>query len=477
MHQETPKPHTFFTFFLRHPPRLILKYSHQVPVNLIEKKLHSPNPNVRERAILLGLIVYPTTREVAEEHIAELELLADTAGADTVHRVIQALARPDGASYVGKGKVEEVKALIEEDESINLVIVDDDLSPVQLRNLERELEVKVVDRSGLILDIFASRARSREARTQVELAQLLYLMPRLTRMWTHLSKQYGGIGTKGPGETQIETDRRIIKTRISHLREKLTKIETQRETQRKGRTEMFRVSLVGYTNAGKSTLMNELIGETEVHAEDRLFATLDTTVRQVELKPGRTILLSDTVGFIRKLPSHLLAGFHSTLAEAREADLLLHVVDISSASVLEQIAVVEETLKEIEAGELPVLMVFNKIDLVEPTNDKLRALIDRYPDSVAISAATGLGVHALREKIAMRVEETYGERIVRIPISHWHHVAKLHEWIEPLEKMFDDESGYLHFRFSPKMGDYVEKTLAAAKAEVVEEMPEVSDVE
>ena len=444
---------------------------------MIEKKLHSPNPDVRERAILVGLIVYPGTRQEAEEHLAELELLADTAGADTVHRVIQSLSRPDVAWYMGKGKVEEIKEIVEEDESITLIIVDDDLSPVQLRNLEKTLEIKVVDRSGLILDIFASRARSREARTQVELAQLLYLMPRLTRMWTHLSKQYGGIGTKGPGETQIETDRRIIKGRISHLREKLAKIETQRETQRKGRGEMFRVSLVGYTNAGKSTLMNELVGDKEVHAEDRLFATLDTTVRQVELKSGRTILLSDTVGFIRKLPSHLLAGFHSTLAEAREADLLLHVVDVSSPSVHEQIEVVEETLKEIEAGDIPVLMVFNKIDLVTTQDDRLRELLDRYPDSVRISAATGLGVHALQEEITRRVEETYGERIVRVPMSHWHHVAKLHEWVDPVAKVFDEEYGYLHFRYSPKMLDHVEKALAAAGAEEVEEMPELTDTE
>ena len=444
---------------------------------MIEKKLHSPNLKARERAILIGLIVYPTTRQVAEEHIAELELLADTAGADTVHRLVQSLAKPDGATYIGKGKVEEVKEIIEKDESITLVIIDDDLSPVQLRNLEREFELKVVDRSGLILDIFASRARSREARTQVELAQLLYLMPRLTRMWTHLSKQYGGIGTKGPGETQIETDRRIIKTRISHLREKLTKIETQRETQRKGRSEMFRVSLVGYTNAGKSTLMNELVGEREVHAEDRLFATLDTTVRQVEIKSGRTVLLSDTVGFIRKLPSHLLAGFHSTLAEAREADLLLHVVDISSPSVYEQITVVEQTLKEIEAGDIPVLMVFNKIDLLEAQSDRLRDLSDRYAGSMAISAATGLGVHALREQVAEIVEETYSERIIRVPMSHWHHIARLHEWIDPIEKNFDEEHGYLQFRYSPKTHDHVEKALAAANAEDVEKMPESVDVE
>ena len=397
---------------------------HQSQVDLIDKKLHSPNPNIRERAILVGLIVYPVTRQVAEEHLVELELLADTAGADTVHRVIQSLPKPNVTWYIGKGKVEEIREIIEEDESITLIIVDDDLSPVQLRNLEREFERKVVDRSGLILDIFASRARSREARTQVEHAQLLYLMPRLTRMWTHLCKQYGGIGTKGPGETQIETDRRIIKTRLAHLRGKLSKIETQRETQRKRRSEMFRVSLVGYTNTGKSTLMNELVKNTQVHAEDRPFATLDTTVRQVKLKPGCAVLLSDTVGFIRKLPSHLLAGFHSTLAEAREANLLLHVVDISSPSVYEQIAVVEETLREIDAGHIPVLVVFNKIDLLEPGNDRLRHLSNHYSGSMAISATKGLGIHALREQIATIVEKAYGERIIRVPMSGSHYLPE-----------------------------------------------------
>lgn len=438
---------------------------------MIEKKQYSPTQEARERAILVGLIVWPTTRQIAEDHLNELEFLADTAGADVVHKIIQGLPKKDGAWYMGKGKVEEITALAEEDD-ISLVIVDDDLSPVQIRNLEKAVNRKVIDRSALILDIFASRARSSEARTQVELAQLLYLMPRLTRMWTHLSKQYGGIGTKGPGETQIESDRRIIKTRIALLRDRLAKIETQRVTQRKGRSEMFRVALVGYTNAGKSTLMNELAGEATVHAEDRLFATLDTTVRSVEIKAGRTVLLSDTVGFIRKLPSHLVASFRSTLAEAREADLLLHVVDSASPSVHEQITVVNQTLKDVGAGDVPALVVLNKVDALEPGGETLRILSDSYPDAVPISAITGMGVHALREKIAAIVEETYQERVVRVPMTLWHHIEKLHEFVDPLEKRFDNEHGYFHFRFSPKMEDYVAKSLAAAHAEVVSVMPE-----
>ncbi len=437
---------------------------------MIEKKLYSLDPNVRERAVLVGLVVWPSTREVAEDHLNELEFLADTAGADTVHKVLQGLPKKDSGWFIGKGKVEEIAEFIEEGD-VSLVIVDDDLSPIQVRNLEKAFNRKVIDRSGLILDIFASRARSSEARTQVELAQLLYLMPRLTRMWTHLSKQYGGIGTKGPGETQIETDRRIIKTRVAHLRSKLAKIETQGETQRKGRSEMFRASLVGYTNAGKSTLMNEFVGADTVHAEDRLFATLDTTVRSVELNSGKNILLSDTVGFIRKLPSHLVASFRSTLAEARESDLLLHVVDVAAPAVEEQIAVVEQTLKDIGAGDIPTLMVFNKVDQLEPGNEKLRDLMDRYPDGVAISAMTGLGVHALHEHIADLVEETYSERLIRVPMTEWHHIAKLHDHVEALETHFDNEYGYFRFRYSPKVLDHVEKALAVSGAEKVDEMP------
>lgn len=436
---------------------------------LTQTKIHTITQDQRERAILVGLTVWPETREQTLEHLDELELLADTAGADTVIKIVQGLPRKDSAYFIGKGKVEELAQIIEEDD-ISLIVVDDDLSPVQARNLGKLLNRKIIDRSGLILDIFAQHARSSEARTQVELAQLQYMLPRLTRQWTHLSKQYGGIGTKGPGETQIETDRRMIRSRLALLREKLERIETQRETQRKGRSERFRVALVGYTNAGKSTLMNELTGA-GVHAENRLFATLDSTVRAVELTQGRTILISDTVGFIRKLPSHLVASFRSTLAEVREADVLLHVVDASSPIVWEQIQVVEETLREIEADQLPVMYVFNKVDLLEPGDERLRELQEKYPNSVAISAARGLHVQALRTKLAEVVEQTFVERIVRVPIARYNLASRVYDYADVLDKQFDQEYAYLILRFSPKMLDHVEHVLAVAQAETVEHLP------
>jgi GTPase len=431
---------------------------------LSEQKLHTVAKE-RERAVLVGVTVYPDTRETTLEHLDELELLLDTAGGDTVMKVVQGLPRHDGAFLLGKGKVEELSQLVD-DENISLVVVDDELSPMQSRNLERVIQRKVIDRAQLILDIFASRAQSSEARTQVELAQLQYMLPRLTRQWTHLSKQFGGIGTKGPGETQIETDRRLIRDRISHLREKLDKIETQRETQRKGRSEQFRIALVGYTNAGKSTLMNELAGPT-VHAEDRLFATLDTTVRQIDLAPGRRALLSDTVGFIRKLPPHLIASFRSTLAEAKEADVLLHVVDISSPNLVDQIAVVDETLRDIGAVGIPTLMVFNKVDILEDP-DVLAELKGRYPDSVAISAARGLHITALRERLAEMMESTYVERSIRVPVANANRIAKIHEYADVLDKRYDDEYGYYRLRYSPKLIEHIESLLAGASAVTID---------
>lgn len=428
-----------------------------------EQRIHEVPTDQRERALLLGLTVYPETREETIEHLDELELLADTAGADTILKIIQTLPKRDVATFFGKGKVEELSEIIEDDE-INVVIVDADLSPVQARNLERSFNRKVVDRSGLILDIFARRARTSEARTQVELAQLQYLLPRLTRMWTHLSKQYGGIGTKGPGETQIETDRRLIRTRIAGLRQKLGRIETQRETQRKGREELFRIALVGYTNAGKSTLMNELTGA-GVHAENRLFATLDPTVRSVELTPGRTVLVSDTVGFIRKLPSNLIASFRSTLAEVREADLLLHVVDASSIAVEEHIAVVNDTLTQIDAASVPVIIVFNKIDLMQPGDERLRDLVFRHPNTVLISAARGLGLQALKDALVAAVEATFVEVEVRAPIANFSRLAKIYEYADVLDRRFDEEHVHAVIRFSPKMRDHVEHVLAVARAE------------
>ena len=312
-----------------------------------------------ERAILIGLITREQDVEKVVEYLDELAFLAETAGAVTVRRFTQKLDRPDIRTFVGKGKMEEIIAFVKAHE-IQIAIFDDELTPSQLRNIEKIIGCKVLDRTTLILDIFASRARTAQARTQVELAQYKYLLPRLTRMWTHLEKQRGGIGMRGPGETEIETDRRVIRDKLARLREKLAEIDKQSVTQRKRRGEMVRVALVGYTNVGKSTLMN-LLSKSEVFAENKLFATLDTTVRKVVLE-DIPFLLSDTVGFIRKLPHDLVESFKSTLDEVREADILLHVVDISHPNFEEHIHVVNETLQEIGALDKPVLLVFNKID-------------------------------------------------------------------------------------------------------------------
>ena len=308
---------------------------------------------------MVSVITPNNTEEQVVEYLDELQFLAETAGAVGEKRFIQRVDRPNSKTYVGSGKLEEIKAYIVENE-IQLVIFDDELSPSQLRNLERELECRILDRTNLILDIFAQRAKTAYAKTQVELAQYQYLLPRLTRMWTHLERQRGGIGMRGPGETQIETDRRIILDKISRLKDQLKKIDKQMASQRGNRGNMVRISLVGYTNVGKSTLMN-LLAKSEVFAENKLFATLDTTVRKVVIE-NVPFLLSDTVGFIRKLPHQLVESFKSTLDEVREADILMHVVDISHPNFEEQIKVVKQTLQEIGAGEKPTFMVFNKID-------------------------------------------------------------------------------------------------------------------
>lgn len=312
-----------------------------------------------ERVILVGLITRDQDTDKVTEYLDELEFLAETAGAVTVRRFTQKLDRPDIRTFVGKGKMEEIIAYVKANE-IEIAIFDDELSPSQLRNIEKIIGCRVLDRTTLILDIFAHRARTAQARTQVELAQYKYLLPRLTRMWTHLEKQRGGIGMRGPGETEIETDRRVIRDKLARLRERLAEIDKQSFTQRKRRGEMVRVALVGYTNVGKSTLMN-LLSKSEVFAENKLFATLDTTVRKVVID-AIPFLLSDTVGFIRKLPHDLVESFKSTLDEVREADILLHVVDISHPNFEEHIHVVNETLQEIGALDKPVLLVFNKID-------------------------------------------------------------------------------------------------------------------
>lgn len=318
------------------------------------------NKEVTERAVLVGLITPEQNETKANEYLDELAFLADTAGAVTVGRFLQKVDRPNPRTYVGTGKLEEIKAFVEAND-IGMVIVDDDLSAKQVSNIERELRVKILDRTSLILDIFAKRAQTANAKTQVELAQYKYLLPRLTRMWTHLERQRGGIGMRGPGEAQIETDRRIILDRISRLKDELVAIDKQKSVQRKNRGKLTRVALVGYTNAGKSTLMN-VLSKSDVFAENKLFATLDTTVRKVIID-NLPFLLTDTVGFIRKLPTHLVDSFKSTLDEVREADVLLHVVDISHPQWEEQIEVVNKTLQEVcGSADKPMIMVFNKID-------------------------------------------------------------------------------------------------------------------
>lgn len=324
-----------------------------------------------ERAVLVGLITPQQNEAKANEYLDELAFLADTAGAVTVHKFLQRLNNPDSRTFVGKGKLEEIRLFVEEND-IGMAIFDDDLSSKQVANIERELKIKILDRTSLILDIFAKRAQTANAKTQVELAQYQYLLPRLTRMWTHLERQRGGIGMRGPGETQIETDRRIILDKISRLKEELKNIDRQKSMQRKNRGKLTRVALVGYTNVGKSTLMN-LLSKSDVFAENKLFATLDTTVRKVIID-NLPFLLSDTVGFIRKLPTDLVDSFKSTLDEVREADLLLHIVDISHPDFEEQIEVVNKTLADIGASGKPMVLIFNKIDaytFVEKASDDL----------------------------------------------------------------------------------------------------------
>jgi len=372
----------------------------------------------QERAILVGLITYEQPEAKALEYLAELDFLARTSDAIVVKHFTQRLEKPDGRTFVGKGKLEEIARYVEEHE-IDIIVFDDELTPTQLRNIEEVVQCKILDRTNLILDIFAYRARTAYARTQVELAQYEYLLPRLTRMWTHLSKQRGGIGMKGPGEKEIETDRRIIRKRISLLKEELKDIDKQKQTQRKQREKLIRVSLVGYTNVGKSTIMN-VLSKSEVFAENKLFATLDTTVRKVTYN-YLAFLLSDTVGFIRKLPHHLVESFKSTLDEIRESDLLLHIVDVSHPNYEEQMETVSKTLLEIGAGDKPVVIVFNKIDLykheenfLEEETDKTQqelleeSIVGRIQTpAIFISAKKGTNIDKLKELLFEQVKDLH----------------------------------------------------------------------
>ncbi|MBK7561203.1 MAG: GTPase HflX [Chitinophagaceae bacterium] len=383
-----------------------------------------------ETAVLVGMVRQDQTEQQVQEYLDELAFLAETAGAITVKRFTQKLAHPDSRTFVGKGKLEEIRKYVK-DKDIRVVIFDDELTGAQINNIEKELEVKTIDRSDLILDIFASRAKTAQAKAQVELAQYQYILPRLRGMWKHLERLGGGIGTRGPGESEIETDRRIVRDKISLLKKRLAEIDKQAFTQRKDRSEFIRVALVGYTNVGKSTIMN-LLSKRDVFAENKLFATLDTTTGKVVFE-NTPFLLSDTVGFIRKLPHHLVESFKSTLDEVREADILLHVVDISHPAYEEQLGVVNKTLQELNAFDKPTLTIFNKMDLYEKQtfdewleestkNEILEDLRERWNNetngnAVFISAteiknqpAGSQGIELLRKRILEKVREMYRVR-------------------------------------------------------------------
>lgn len=384
-------------------------------------KIYDTAPK-RETAVLVSVITPDMSEQVVKDYLTELEFLVQTAGGETKGVFTQKLAKPEHATFVGSGKLAEIKEFVEAEE-VDMVVFDDELTPSQLRNVERELKVKILDRSSLILDIFANHAQTAQAKTQVELAQLQYLLPRLTRMWTHLERQRGGIGMRGPGETQIETDRRIILNKISLLKERLKIIDKQNETQRKNRGEMIRVALVGYTNVGKSTILN-MISKSDVLMENKLFATLDTTVRKVVIE-NLPFLLSDTVGFIRKLPHHLVESFKSTLDEVREADVLIHVVDISHPNFEDHIRAVNETLKDINALDKPTITVFNKIDAYKPAiefdengeevkvtlEDFKNSWMSKYADpAIFLSATEKTNIDEFRNKLYEIVGDLHNAR-------------------------------------------------------------------
>jgi len=380
------------------------------------RKMHNTAKEA-EKVVLIGVITPQQSEEQAKEYLEELAFLVETAGGVTLKTFTQKAQKPDTRTFVGKGKLEEIRDYVKAEEA-DMVIFDDELTSSQIRNIERFLECKILDRSNLILDIFATRAKTAQAKTQVELAQFQYLLPRLTNMWTHLSKQKGGIGMKGPGETEIETDRRIIRDKISLLKERLVLINKQNEVQRKNRNQLVRVALVGYTNVGKSTIMN-LLSKADVFAENKLFATLDTTVRKVVIN-DIPFLLSDTVGFIRKLPHHLIECFTSTLDEVKEADLLIHVVDVSHPNFEEQLIIVNQTLKELNALDKETIVVFNKMDQYNTESKDLEngktLSLEEFKNSwmaksndpaIFISAKNKVNIEQLKEKIFSKIENLH----------------------------------------------------------------------
>ncbi|WP_306522352.1 GTPase HflX [Gemmatimonas sp.] len=392
-----------------------------------------------------------SAKHYVDEHLEELARLADTAGAQVVGTLTQQLDRPHPGTYLGSGKVEELKLRIQE-LGATLVIFDDELTPAQGKNVEQVVRTRVMDRAELILDIFATRARSSEARMQVELAQLEYLLPRLTRMWTHLEKMRGGIGMRGPGETQLETDRRLIQHRIRILKERLADVERAREIQRQGRHTHFRVALVGYTNAGKSSILRHLANDRDVFVEDRLFATLDPLTREVEVGDGYTVLLTDTVGFIRKLPHHLVASFRATLAEAREADLLLHVIDSSHPAWEEQRDVVDGVLNDLGLSERPLTYVMNKMDAV-PENEATAVrerVANLMPNSLFVSALAPGGLDSLKASLLSSLRTLRPVLEVQIPAANGRLIAEVHRDGEVLDQQVNDDLIVLRARLDER---------------------------
>jgi GTP-binding protein HflX len=420
-----------------------------------------------ERALLVGApLKRAGARKAMDEHLRELARLADTAGAIVVGELTQQLDRPHPGTYLGKGKIEELKAMVQE-KDVSLIIFDDELSPSQGKNVETAVGTRVVDRAELILDIFATRARSSEARMQVELAQLEYTLPRLTRMWTHLEKFRGGIGVRGPGETQLETDRRLINHRIKLLKERLAHVQQNRAVQRQSRAGSYKASLVGYTNAGKSSILRGLSGQMDVHVEDRLFATLDPLTREVDLGENAHVLLTDTVGFIRKLPHHLVASFRATLEETRDADVLLHVVDASHPVWEEQRMVVDQVLLDLGLHEQPVLLVFNKTDLLPEAallamQERVTALV---PNAVFVSCATPDGLDPLRRALrhAMRARRPVAE--VWLTATDGRLLAEIHAHGEVLDQRQEEEHTVVRARLPEKLRGRLEQAGADVRLE------------
>ncbi len=420
-----------------------------------------------ERALLVGApLKRAGARKSLDEHLKELARLADTAGAEVVGILTQQLDRPHPGTYLGKGKIEELKSLVAEKDA-TLIIFDDELSPSQGKNIEDVVGTRVVDRAELILDIFATRARSSEAKMQVELAQLEYTLPRLTRMWTHLEKFRGGIGVRGPGETQLETDRRLINHRIKLLKERLAHVQQNRAVQRQSRASSFKASIVGYTNAGKSSILRGMTGAADVHVEDRLFATLDPLTREVDLGENAHALLTDTVGFIRKLPHHLVASFRATLEETRDADLLLHVVDASHPLWEEQRLVVDQVLVELGLAEQPVLLVFNKMDLLSESDalalqERVTAMV---PNAVFVSTETENGLDPLGRALrhAMRARRPIAE--VWLQPSDGKLLAEIHQHGEVLDQRSEGEQMVIRARLPERLRGRLEQAGADVRVE------------